>query len=802
MKISLNWLKDYIYLDDLGYQDIAKYLTSAGLEVENIIDYESIYSNIVVGLVAKVEKHPKADKLTVCQVRAGNKNYQVVCGAPNVKEGMKAPLALPGAIMPDSGMEIKKVSLRGVESFGMLCSQRELNLGDDHSGIWELDDNFQDGTELVDALKIKDVVFEIGVTPNRPDALSHIGIARELSAILDRDINYPDRKVNESNIGKFEDYGKIFVNDDDCLRYCSRIIIGAHIKESPEWLKKRLKAVGLRPINNVVDATNYVMYELGHPLHAFDLDRLEEKTIVVQRAKAGEKFIALDGKERELDETILMICDGKKSVAIAGVMGGENSGITETTRNILLESAYFNPSNIRRTSKKLQLSTDSSYRFERGADYNIVPIALERVAKLIQELAGGEILKNAVDVKRKEIQSKIVNFRYSRCEKVLGYKIEKSKLKRFFFRLGFELNEEREDNIIYKIPTFRPDIEREIDLIEEAARLNGYDNIPAVEKISVNLSSREDQSEKKEKIRDICVSLGLIEILNNSLIPEEIAKRFGNPIKILNPQSSDMSSLRTSLLPGGFQTIKRNINVGEKNLKLFEIGAVFNAKNAGVPNSFEDFEEKEKAAIFLTGNAENLNWYARDRKFDIYDLKGYVDGLIDALGLKEKVRFAFFKEKIAHYEYGFNVSIEKKIIFIGGKIQKDILRMFDIEQDVYACEIEVEDLKNYIGEKKKYKELLKFPKVYRDFAFIFDKRVDYIEVEEFIMNYNRKYLKEARIFDLFEDNKALGEDKKSMAISLTFYDENKTLTEEEVNEEFWEIIRAIEQKFKAKLRGA
>jgi len=800
LKISFNWLKDYINLSDLTAQEIAAKLTSAGLEVEEIIDYSKIYKNFVVGKVLNVEKHPKADKLSVCQIKAGYKEYRVVCGAPNVRNGMKVALALQGAIIPANGMEIKNATIRGVESFGMLCSEKELNISDDHSGIMQLNDELTDGEDLASALGLNDVVFEIGITPNRPDALSHFGVARELSAILDRDLCFPDVSLIESDSKLFENYAKIVLEDDDCLRYCSRVIINVEVKESPEWLKKRLKAVGLRPINNIVDATNYVLYELGHPLHAFDLDKIEQNSIIVRKSKKNEKFVALDGKERILDETMLMICDAKKSLAIAGVMGGENSGISESTKNILLESAYFNPSSIRRTSKKLQLSTDSSYRFERGVDYNGAPLALERVASIIQKIAGGEVLKGREDVKRKIIDAKKVNFRFNKATKILGYEIEKEKIKRYFSRLGINLLEENEASAFFEIPTYRGDIEREIDLIEEAARLNGYDNIPTVERININLKSKTDDSEKKEKIRDICVSLGLIEMMNNSLISEKSAKLFGNPIKILNPQSSDMDCLRTSLLTGALETVKRNINVGEKNLKLFEIGNVFKKLKEGNIQSFDDFKEYEELIIVLSGYAESLNWHTKDRKFDIYDLKGYIEGLLEAVNLKDKVAIKYKKDNFYNYEYGFEYLIDEFIVIRGGKLNKEILKFYDIQQEVFSCEINLKELTEKSFQKRKFSELLKYPKVVKDFAFIFDKKIDYYSIKNLILSGERRNLKEVKIFDVFED-KNLGDDKRSLAFSLTFYNVHKTLTEEEVNEEFWSIIKEIENKFNAKLRG-
>jgi len=722
LKVSLKWLKEYIDLEGISLELIEEKLTTAGLEVENIVDQSSMYDKFVVGYVKEKKSHPKADKLSLCKVNVGGNELNIVCGAPNVAEGQKVPVALIGAIIPEAGFKISKTKIRGEISEGMICSEKELEISDDHSGIMVLNDNLIPGANLSEVLKLNDVILEIGITPNRADALSHFGIARDLAALFDRQlklpkINYDDSDVQISNLASVE-----IENYINCPRYTATLVKNVTVKESPEWLKEKLNAVGLRPINNIVDVTNFVLHEIGQPLHAFDLDKLSGRKIIVKNAGDIIKFTTLDSKERELKSDDLMICDGEKPVALAGIMGGENSEISETTKSVLIESAYFNPTVIRKTAKRLGLSTDASYRFERGCNPEITTYAAKRAALLIAEVSGGEVVPDILDVYPKEIIKKEINFRFNRNTKILGYEIPKNEIKKIFANLGMQILKESDDSLVVVVPLYRPDIEREIDLIEETARIYGYDKIPMVEKISITLDHKEDQTDHIGKLRDSLVSLGFRECINISLISEKEAERFGKQINLLNPQSAEMTTLRTSLIPGMLQTVSRNISVNEKHLRLFEIGNIFLRKSESI-FSFDDFIEKEYAILILTGKKNEFVWYDKESSMDVFDLKGYVNSLMKKFLLDNEISDSYYHTS----DDEFDIKIEKKyknnILGKGGKLKKEILKEYNIKQDVYCFLIDIEVLKKIEGEKKKFTDLLKYPKIIRDFAFIFDKNV-------------------------------------------------------------------------------
>ncbi len=799
MKISLNWLNDYIDLKDIPLNEIIEKLSLAGLEVEEVIDQSKNFENIVVGYVKEKRKHPNADKLSVCIVSDGVQDYNVVCGAPNVEAGQKVPFAKVGAVIPSNGLKLEKVKIRGEISHGMICSEKELGLSDNHEGIMVLNSELKAGTNFADAVGINDIILDIAITPNRADALSHIGVARDLSAIFDRPLKIPFVEIYESNI-KSEDVASVEIIDEiNCPRYVGKVVLNVQIKESPDWLKRRLKNVGLRPINNVVDVTNYVLYEVGQPLHAFDLDNLSKKKIIVRSASDGEKFVTLDSKERELTSKDLMICDAEKHVAIAGVMGGENSEVTFSTKNILIESAFFNPSSIRRTAKRLGLQTDASYRFERGTDYGITVWAARRAAQLIYETAGGEIAKGEIDIYPNPFSTKTVKLRFERITRILGYDVPKETVKKIFINLGFEIKNEDEKKLLLSVPTYRHDIEREIDLIEEIARIYGYDKIPEIEKISVTLEEKIDQSSFNDNLRNILNALGFYEIVTNSLLREEIAKRFGKPIGVLNPQSIEMTHLRPSLLPGMLQAIVNNLKVNEKNLQLFEIGKIFERKHDDEIKSFDDFSEKESLIIALSGNAIETEWYEKDRPYDFYDLKGFAQSFLTKL----LPSLIYQTEKIIdtnEFEVGIQIKYDNQILAKGGIVQKELLQLFDINQNVLIFIFDLDIIKSIELPKKEFKELLKYPKVYRDFAFILDESIEAERVIEVIKKSSSKLLHNIKLFDIFQ-SESLGKGKKSLAFQLEYYDESRTLTEEEVDKDFWNAIKAVEEKLNAKLRG-
>ncbi|MCX7611053.1 MAG: phenylalanine--tRNA ligase subunit beta [Ignavibacterium sp.] len=801
MKVSLNWLKEYINLDGISLNEIVDKLTMAGLEVEEIINQNDIYKDFLVAEVKEVIKHPNAEKLSICKIFDGKNILQVVCGAPNVAVNQKVVFAPIGTIIPNGNYEIKKAKIRGIESFGMICSEDELLLGNDSSGILVLNDDLIVGSKVTESLNLNDVILEISITPNRPDALSHIGVARDLSAIFNRELKIPSISLVEDENSIF-DYAFVEVEDIiNCPRYSAKVILNVEVKESPSWLQQKLKAVGLRPINNIVDVTNFVLYEIGQPLHAFDLDLLNDKKIVVRIISKNTEFVTLDSKKRELPAGTLMICDSQREVAIAGIMGGENSEINFNTKNILIESAYFNPSKIRRTSKLLQLQTDSSYRFERGTDPNITKFAAERAAQLIAEIAGGKVLKGTIDVYPKKISPKEIILRFSKLNKVLGFEIEKEKVLIILKNLGFDIYEVQPDEVKVSVPTFRPDVEREIDLIEEVARINGYDNIPIVPKISVTLEKKEDHQKFEDKIRDICVGLGFYEMINNPLVSEKEALLTGNPIKIANPISVDMSSLRTSLFAGALNSVKRNLNLGNKDLMLFEIGNVFNSRVQSEINDFNDFQEKQNLIIVLVGKEQNKTWNYSEKSFDFFSLKSYVNAILSKISLEKFTKDSYNSNENEIFIYYFQKTLNDKIIGSGGKVKKQVLELFDISSDVYLFEFDLSEIKKFDIPVVKYIEPLKYPKIIRDFAFIFDKNIFYEEIENFILTQKLKLLKKVELFDVFESD-FIGESKRSLAFRLEFYDETRTLTEEEVEVEFNYLIEKITNNFNAKLRSS
>lgn len=801
MKISLNWLKQYVNIDNIPLNDLLNKLTLSGLEVEDVHDESSKLNNFVVGFVKEKKKHPNADKLSLCVVSTGDEDFQVVCGAPNVIAGQKVIFAKIGAVIPHGNFTIAKAKIRGVESFGMLCSESELELSDDHSGLKILDPSLKEGTPVSEALGLNDVLLEIGITPNRPDALSHYGIARDISAIYNLELKYPAFNLIEST-QKISKLAQIEIEDTlNCPRYSSRVVTNVKIKESPSWLKESLRKIGLRPINNIVDVTNFVMHELGQPLHAFDLDRLAGRKIIVKSTSAESTFKTLDSKDRKLTPGTLMICDAEKPVAIAGVMGGENSEVSNKTTNILIESAYFNPSSIRKTSKYLGLGTDASYRFERGTDPEGTMLAANRAAQLITELGEGKIAIGVIDVYPVKINDKVVTLRIKRIEKILGYHVPENNILQILLKLGIKIQSNNHSELELSVPPFRPDLEREIDIIEEVARIYGFDNIPTVEKIYSTLAKKYDESAFVDQLKSAAVSLGFFEMINNPLQSIASASLMGNEIALLNPQSQDMAYLRTSLIAGALEVVSRNIKHGEKNLIFFEIGNVFNKNNADSINSFDDFTEKTKLLLVITGSQSEKEWNNPQASFDFYSLKGLVNSFNSKFLLDNVLNDSYYFTQNRIFDYSFDKIAGNCVIGFGGKVSQQVLKQFDINQDVFCFEYDVPSLRAALPSgKRHYKDLLKFPKVLRDFAFIFDKSVTYSEVIEYINKTSSGLLKSVKIFDLFESD-SLGQNKKSMAFALEFYDNDKTLTEEEVDKEFNKLIVSVSDNFNAKLRG-
>jgi phenylalanyl-tRNA synthetase beta chain len=800
LKISLNWLKEYVDLTGLQTKEIISKLTIAGLEVEDVFDESEIYKDFIVALVKEKQKHPNADRLSLCTVFDGKNELKVICGAPNVDKNQKVVFAPVGTIIPKGNFTISKAKIRGIESNGMICSEDELLFSDDHEGIIVLDSKLKPGTKITKALALNDVILEIGITPNRPDALSHIGIARDLAALFNRKLLFPAIKLKESK-EKTTSAASIEIKDVvNCPRYTGKVVKNITVKESPAWLKDRIKKIGLRPRNNIVDITNYVMYECGQPLHAFDLDLLKGQKIIVKSTNAESSFTTLDSKDRKLPSGSLMICDSEEPVAIAGVMGGENSEIKDNTKNILIESAFFNSSSIRRTSKTLGLGTDASYRFERGTDPNNTLYAAERTAQLISELAGGDVLSGSIDVYPNKIKNKNIKIRFERIEKVLGYHISSKSATSILKKLGMKITATSTKAVSVSVPTYRPDIEREIDLIEEIARIYGYDSIPTVSKISITLGEKGDESFFTDKAREIACSMGFYEMINNPLQPLHQAALTGKPIKIMNPLSLDMEFLRTSLIPGALTVISQNIKYGEKDVQLFEIGDVFNKKTPNDIMNFEDFVESQNLVFIISGKIRLKGWDQSEKNADFYTLKGMLQTFERKILLDNVLNDSYYHSENCCFDWLFTKNDGKSEIGRGGRIKKDVLKQFDIQQDVFCFEYLMDKLKKIKTEKRKYSEPLKYPKVIRDFAFIFENSVQYDEVEKYIKKEGSELLGSVKLFDQFE-NELIGKGKKSLAFSLEYYSEERTLTEDEVEREFTRLIKSVTNKFNAKLRG-
>jgi phenylalanyl-tRNA synthetase beta chain len=800
MKISLNWIKKYIpELDISSYDDLWKKMVAVGLDIESIESEADKYINFIVAEVTEVSRHPNADKLTLCKVNTGNEILSVVCGAPNVAKGQKVCLAKIGAIIPIGGFEIKKSKIRGELSEGMICAKDELGISDDHTGIMILKEDAKIGQPFADYIGCNDYMVEIGITPNRGDLFSHLGIAREIAAIYGKKIVLPKIKITESK-QRSDDYAKITIESKNfCKRFTGRVIKNVQIKESPEWLKKSLIAIGSRPINNIVDITNYVMMETGQPLHAFDYEKIRGKEIIVKTAKEGDKFTTLDSKERILNNESLMVCDGEGYSGIAGVMGGENSEITESTKNVFIESAYFDSICIRLNSKKLGLQTDASQRFERGVDIDKVPYASDRAAMLMQELADGDVLKDIIDVYPEKLEKLKVGLRVKNAEKIIGITLNEKEIINLLDKIEIKHIGKESDKLIFEIPEFRRnDLTREVDLIEEVARIYGYDNIENQYDFKLDVSSHIDYGDKlielKKKTKEHFIGRGFNEIITYSQQDEKKVVYFSDSyVKLENPNSIEMNVMRVNLMYGMLSTIKNNINSSGKGtpLKLFEIGKVFR-KNG------KEFFEENHLCFALCGKIDINSFDAKDKNFDYFDIKGELEMFLSKMNL-ESLRLFYYNSK-ENEGSGTELILNNKVIGNIYIISEELLKLFDIDDDVYLVEIKVDELLNLTGESVKYKEISKFPPVKRDLALIVKKEIKFAEIEKTIKSSGGEYLQGLSLFDIYSDDK-LGKNKKSMAFSLEFSSKEKTLTDEEVNKQIQKIIKTLEKKLEITLRN-
>lgn len=802
MKISLNWLRDYVDVPETP-AELASLLTMAGLEVGSVTEIGYGIDDVVVAEILEKGPHPDADRLSLCKVNDGLEVHTIVCGATNMKAGDRVALARVGATLPGN-FKIKRAKIRGQESFGMMCSHRELGLGEDHSGLLILSPQAPLGKKVVEVLGLPDAILEVEITPNRPDWLSVVGVAREVAALTGRKLKLPAPAIVESAATAADETSVTLEAPDLCPRYAARLIKGVKIGPSPQWMKVRLEAAGVRPISNVVDVTNYVLMELGHPLHAFDFNKLNGKKIVVRRADAGEKFTTLDGQERLMTAQNLMICDGASSVAVAGIMGGLNSEVDDSTADILLESAYFAPASIRRTAKQLGLKTEASYRFERGTDVEGLILALERAASLIVELAGGAVAAGRIDEYPAKAKDKLITLRLSKAGAVIGIEFSREKAQKILEGLGLETVEADDTRILFKAPHYRVDIEREIDLIEELARVNGYEHVPVtMPKMTLG---REERTERPaiDVARDALASMGLNEVINLSFTDpdDDDAVALANDsvlrkkVTLQNPLGKETSVLRTMLLPGLLHTAGLNARRTMRDAKIFEVGRTFHPdESSQLP------VERLRACALVTGRRDPLAWWATAEKAGFYDAKGILERTLARMGIKG-VTFRAANEiewlspgRAATFGVG-----EAEFGWIG-EMHPDLLDAFELTSPVAVFEFDLEKAAAFSVSAGNFPGLTRFPAVERDLALLVDRGVTVAQIEEAVRELGIELLKGITLFDAFEGGK-IPEGKQSLALRFTYQSPERTLTEEEVAQKETAIVDRLTQKLGARLRDS
>lgn len=806
MRISYNWIKQFLKVD-LNSEQVSDMLTDLGLEVEIVEKYQSIkggLEGIVVGHVLTCEKHPDADRLKITTVDLGEGNVvQIVCGASNVAAGQKVPVATIGTKLFDKDgieFEIKKGKIRGQESHGMICAEDELGLGTSHDGIMILDNTLTPGTLASKVFNIEnDEVFEIGLTPNRADAMSHMGVARDLRAALiqkNHSLELITPSVSKFKVDKRTLKIDIDVKDATLApRYCGVTISGITIKPSPTWLQNRLKSIGLTPKNNVIDVTNYVLHELGQPLHAFDAAKINGK-VTIKTVTAGTKFTTLDDVERTLHEEDLLICDDKGPMCLAGVFGGKNSGISENTTSIFLESAYFNPVTIRKTAKRHTLSTDASFRFERGIDPTITEYALKRAALLIQEVAGGEITADIIDLYPKKIEDFTVFLNYEKAFKLIGQELPKETIKKIVASLDIKVNSSSDAGLGLIIPSYRVDVQREVDVIEEILRVYGYNNITISKKLNATVakSSRTEDYKVQNIIASQLNSLGFHEMMANSLTsPEyiqlsEMLKEEHN-VTMLNPLSNDLSVMRQSLLFSGLEAISYNINRKNSDLRLFEYGKSYRKLLSG-------HNEKKHLTLFITGDKSSESWTNLKKPTDFFLFKGYVTSILDRLGFIKTENLPLISD---YFSEGISIGIGNDVLVELGTLKKSILKHFDIKQDVLYAEFNWDLVIKLLSNKIKFAPIPKYPEVRRDFALLVDTSVTFDSIYKIARQTEKSLLKSINLFDVYEGNN-LPEGKKSYAVSFTIQDATKTLTDVQIDKIMGKLQTNFETELGATLR--
>jgi phenylalanyl-tRNA synthetase beta chain len=800
MKVTYNWLKEFVEFD-LPPEALADVLTMLGLEVEGMEKQGCGMDDVVVARVEEKRQHPNADKLSLCRVNNGNEVLDVVCGAQNFKQGDTVALAQIGATLPGD-FKIKRSKIRGEESCGMLCSEKELGLAEESAGIMVLSSELTLGTPVFEALGLKDTLLEIGLTPNRADCLSVAGIAREIAAKLGKGVRYPEMVISEGADAAEATIGVTIEDAELCPRYAARYISGCRIAPSPAWLVKRLNAIGMRSISNVVDVTNLVMMELGHPLHAFDCDRLDGRRIVVRRAGEGELFTTLDDQQRTLTTDDLVICDAARPVALAGVMGGLNSEIADTTTNILLESAWFKPAAIRRTSKRLGLHTESSHRFERGADIGMVARALDRAASLIAQLSGGTVALGVVDVYPGKTAPAVITLRPERAGALLGIEISKQEAADILRRLECSVNEAAGGILEVIPPTYRIDIEREIDLVEEIARMKGFETIPASMPIARVVSDRPTLHQRTERfVRDILVGYGMNEIINFSFTSPDAADKLlladddirRTAIKLANPLVAEQSIMRTTLLPGVLETVARNTSFRTMDLKLFEI------RRRYMPTTEEMPHEPVCIAGALTGARVDTGWSSASETVDFYDVKGILEGLLELLHIRGIKWVADTPELYYHPGKSCSVMVGKDRIGTFGEIHPVVQQNFEIEKPVYAFELDFEKLVKYSSQKYSIIAPSRFPDSTRDIALLVPDEMPADRILECIKVVKAQEIEQVEIFDVYRGT-GIQEGFKSIAIRIRYRSYERTLTDDEISGIHTKVITALMNKLNVSIR--
>lgn len=819
MNISYNWLKDYLNFD-LEPVQTADALTSIGLECGSVDEVETIkggLNGLVIGEVLTCVDHPNSDHLHITTVNLGDGNpVQIVCGAANVAAGQKVVVATVGATLysGEESFTIKKSKIRGEESFGMICAEDEIGIGTSHDGIIVLPNDAIPGTPAKEYYNIKsDYVIEVDITPNRVDAASHFGVARDLAAYLKQNgQESPLRKpsVDDFKTSKTEDFIKVRVeNTEACPRYSGVTIKNVTVKESPDWLKDRLNLIGLRPINNIVDITNYVLHELGHPLHAFDAKYITGGEVIVKSLPEGTKFTTLDEVERTLSDRDLMICNKEEGMCIGGVFGGLKSGVTESTTDIFLECAYFNPTWVRKTARRHGLNTDSSFRFERGANPNDTIYVLKRAALLVQELAGGEVVGEIQDIYPTPINNTIVELSYEKVNQVIGKNIPKETVNSILASLEIEIISQTDDTLSLSVPTYRVDVKRDVDVIEDILRIYGYNNVEISENLNSNLSYKTatDKSyDLQNLISEQLTGCGFNEIMNNSLTKEAYYNNseiypIKNCVKLLNPLSSDLAVMRQTLLFGGLESVAFNRNHKNPDIRFYEFGNCYfyDADKKVEGETLKEYNEEFHLGIWLTGNSISNSWLASDEKSSIYQLKAYVENILSRIGITtDKYSYTQFSNEL--YSAAISIKTRNRELGVIGIVSKKLLKVMDINAEVYYAELNWDSLMKEIKRHAvTYTEISKFPTVSRDFALLLDKSVLFEDIINVANKAERKLLKSVKLFDVYE-GKNLPEGKKSYAVNFILQDVEKTLNDKQIDAIMKKIQTSLENELGAQLR--